>query len=352
MKDKFYVNFLNKNGNGENIRKLFYSNTNEFFKIIFTFYSPENIEFNFSILDNILYFNTFKKNSLELFINLQKELRKRQVFLYEKDFNYLFIKNILLLHEYIDSFFLLTPPKKNYFYLEYNENNFLIKNTYKSLNIKENISFFKIKNFKNYSTEEKFEKIFDNLINFKNESYINFMSEKRNKEMFQNNETFFREKDIKEYPKNIFESNKKFLLKGKSYIKTIDIYVSDIQKKDFEYLFNILSILFKNKKFKIHIKKPFDEFKKFKDKSKISVFCCYENNNIYNLWWTNETRYILSIKDLKSDLFLLFLKDLDKKILKLKTTKFLTKKDLESFYNTNYYVSRRVDTFIDFLKGG
>lgn len=352
MKSKFYNNFLNANYNGENIEKLFYKDLDNFFKAILTFYSPENVKFNFSVLDNLLSFDIFKKQSIKIYSDLHKELRKRKVFLLEKDFNTLFCENITLLYEYINTSIIIKNKKKKSFYVDYTENNFLLKNTHKPLFVSENTKKFKINNFEKYSPCEKFEKIFDSILGFNSYSYISFMKDKRKNIKLQSFDNFFREKDITNHSYQTLKSNINFFIKGKKDIEFIDIYVADILKDDFFYLLNIIRIIFKGKKYRIRIKKTFDEFKKITNNKKINIFLCYENTNIYPLWWTNQNRYILSIKDIKNDLFLLFLKDLDKKLLKLKTTKNLTKKELEHFYNTNYYVSRRVDAFINFLEEG
>lgn len=284
MRNNFYNNFFNVNFNGENIEDLFYKYPNVFFKAILTFYSPENVEFNFSVLDNLLSFDTFKKQSMKLYSDLHKELRKRKVFLLEKDFNYLFSQNILLLHEYINSFIFLKSKKKKSFYIDYTENNFLLKNTYKPLIISENSKKFKIHDFNKFNTCEKFEKIFDIILGFDSFSYTSFMQEKRKYINIENFNNFFREKDITDYKYKTFKTNSKFFLKSKKNIEYVDIYVADIKKSDFEYLLNIIKIIFNGKKYRIRIKNTFDEFKKIGNSKKINIFLCYENINIYSLW--------------------------------------------------------------------
>lgn len=349
-----YKNFFKNDYDGINISSLFKSDKDAFFKYIFTFYSPQNVENNFSRLDELLYLKYFKINSLILYKTLDKELRKRRVYIKEKDFIELFTKNLLYLYEYIKISHILSKNSKVYLSNTYNKDNFLLQNTFKPLLIRENVEPFSVSNFQDKGINDKFYIIFDKLVNINDKKYKEYILQKRSEytTIHLPNYDVFKQKDIKSYVSNKkFRNYKAFHIKGKKNIDCVNIYVGDISKDEFTELFNILSILFNGKRYNIYMKKAFDEFKKVSKKN-INIFLKSKNELIKELWWTNETRYILSTSNLKEDLILLFQNNLNKKLNVLKTKEFkdFSEKERISFYNTFHYTNNRVNAFIDYLK--
>ncbi|MDU7497231.1 hypothetical protein [Sneathia sanguinegens] len=353
-----YKNFFNNEYSSLDLSNLYYRNKAEFFKYIFSFYSPNNVENNFNILDEILNLKIFNLSSMFLYTHLKKELKKRKTYLLNKDFNYLFKMNLIFLANYFKIFHFSSLTFKKHKTIDYTKMDFMLKNTFKALTVKENDFHFSISTFNDKEINEKFSLIFDELI-LKNskislDKYNNYLTDCRKNlhTISYTNKVFFKESDIKTYTYEILENKKKFFLKGKKEIKKIEIFIDDITKEDFKFFMFSLSSIFFKKKYRLHIKNTFDEFKKI-DKNKIYIYLCTDSN-INKLWWTTENRYILSTTDLKNDLFFLFIKDLNENLLTLKKKDFkdLNEKEKNHYYNLSYYVSKRVNAFLKFLEEG
>ncbi len=292
--------------------------------------SQKNIRFdlynfkNYDLYSNIKILNTSTKS---LYINIQKELAKRRICFRLDDFNYLFFNNLEILSKYINNFY----------------NNKSSKLVTKKLNYP-----LKLTPFYSLTDIEKFNIIFDIFItNNSKISKLNYQKYfKINRKKLNNNISMINKlsiKDIKRVNQNKkLDSNYKFIIKKKKF-KRVNIFVMDIQKNEFEFLFKIISILFKNQEFKIYNSKILDLFN-FENKKYTNIFLMYNSKQINKSKWTNPNKYILSIKDLKDDLYYLFSKN------KEKTINYNEIRERKIIYNHKYNVSNRVQEFIKLIR--
>ncbi|VWL84924.1 hypothetical protein [Oceanivirga miroungae] len=299
---------------------------------------------NYSSIENyFIEFDRKNKNYLHIsskfiFFKLKKELEKRKVNFRITDLVSLFEKNMEIL---------TTFNSKNHKIIPCNsKKGFKIKYT--------SFKNFSISNFNNLSDEDKFNTIFDNIIlsspKINKEKYTIFFKNKR-----QANENFrcikyVNQKNLIKFKYNRkLKSNIKFNVRKKKNAD-LNIIVLDLEIDELEYLFKIISVIFKNHKFKISISKDIYKLTKY-DESTINIFLTYDSSIITYGEWLNENRHILSIKNLHKDLYSLL--STNPNILFLsKNTKHLVISDKKSIYNQKSFVSNRISTFIDLLEKG
>lgn len=319
----------------------FNQNEKNLYDFVFNFYNERNMKNKFEILDEFSNLNKIKLSSFEMYINIKKELKKRNANILEKDYNKLFITNVLILKKYLKIFHTFNNLEKVLYISDFNVPNI---NKPKNKVIKLNIKDFNSKNI-----QEKFEVIFDKIILenifLNKDRYIDFCSQNRINFNIKENK-IPTQKYIDSLKAEKLTSNIDFKIKKFRYTKRINIYIDDVNFYEFNILFDIISCLFKNKEFKIFRKKDFDEFNIKNSKKILSLFLFHSNENINKLFWTNDNKYILSFENLEKDLNFLFTKNIVKNLSILKSNE-KDKESLRSIYNSNYYVSKRVNEFIN-----
>lgn len=347
MKDiKIYLDkYLNKD-----LSKLF-SDYMKLYNFIFYFYNTENVEFNFKLIDEKAGFVFLNLNSLAIYNKINIELKKRRVFIKNKDFNKLFAYNCILFKNFFDAFYSIS--KSNKICIKSNNSNlFKIYNSvkeYKEIKIEKT---FKIKNFNKSNTFEQFALIFDKLVLMSNhiieKQYLNFM--KKHRKAFSKEIKKYEYFDIRKHKNSVFLSKINFNTKSFKNVNKINVFIDDIDEQTFLFLLKFLNVIFNNNKYKLYYKKPFYEFKRTL-KNNINVFLTEDSSYISKDIWTTTNKYILSKRNLKEDLMMFFNKNLYK-------NEFITQKDYDEYsfkerkviYNFNYYASKRTAELIEKIK--
>lgn len=318
-------------------------------KYIFKFHNLDSMKYKFELLDYFSHLNLFKIHTFNIYLDINKELRKRNIILLKSEYNSLFFHNILLLKDFFETFY--TINNENILYLaEDNAHKYNIKT--------KNTTVIKLRNFKNKAILEQFNFIFDAMmINYKfinKNKYDNFMKSNR-KELYNidyesKNLIFFSTKHLKEFRNNLLKSTYKLQLKKFASVKKVNIFVDDIEFDKFKIIFNMLSCIFKNKKYSLNIKTDLKEFERVAN-NQVNIFVSQRNENIDTSLWTNKDKYILTYDNLVNDMKYIFNKNIDIYI-KLINNKNKSISEKRIIYNSNYYVFKRVDKFINHFKEG
>ncbi|WP_067142291.1 hypothetical protein [Oceanivirga salmonicida] len=276
------------------------------------------------IITNITFLGITSKH---LYIYIQKELSKRRIFYRIDDFNYLFFNNLNFLKNFIETYYNnVTQVKVS----------------------KTKTKIFQFKNFYVLSDVDKFNLIFDSyfLDNPKVSKirYDNFFyNARKNLKTDITSINKVKLSHIKKINENkILMSEIKFILKIKK-LKRIDIYISDLEKEEFNFLFKIVSILFRKQKFKIFFNANLSIFQDTKN-THTSVFLMKSSKKINKTSWTSSYKHILSYDNLKDDLSFIFSKK------NPKTINTYEIRERRVIYNHNYNVSRRVHEFINLIR--
>lgn len=295
----------------------------------------ETIDKYFEEYDKITGIDNLSKSSKFIFFKTKKELEKRKINFRITEYILLYEKNMDILSNFLFKYHRI---KENI--------------GHKKLK-KEDFKKFSIKNFYKLEDAEKFNAIFDYMLlsnpKIDKKKYLDFFKQKReNLNLIKAIKPVSKCDIAKQKGVRYFKSNVNFVSRIKKP-KNINLIVYDLEKKEFESLFSLLSVIFRNSKYRLIITKDLYKLTTMRSTKSQNIFLFYDANFIAKHELIKKKKYVLSLKDLKSDLYS-FLSTKPDILFLSQNTKDLMFSEKKSIYNQKFFVSNRIIDLIDLLR--